>query len=105
MNQPLINKQSLIRLLSENSRSITKFGVIKLGLFGSFVRNEETEKSDVDFFVEFNPEKKNFDNFIELAFFLQKLTGRRVELVTPQSLSKYFGALILNEVEYVSLAT
>jgi predicted nucleotidyltransferase len=53
--------------------------------------------------VEFIPEKKSFDNFMELSFFLEGLLGRKVELVTPQSLSKHIGPHILNEVVNVSL--
>lgn len=41
---------------------------------------------------------------MELAFYLQNLLGRKVEIVTPQSLSKYIGPYILKEVEYVTLA-
>lgn len=104
MKHRVTNKKELIRLLLENSRAISGFGVKKIGIFGSFVRNEATEKSDVDFFVDFFPGKKNFDNFMELAFFLQEITGKKIELVTPQSLSKYFGNSILKQVEYVPLA-
>lgn len=104
MNQSELNKKTLLVLLSENALAIRKYGVRQLGIFGSFVRNEATENSDVDFFVDFFPDKKNFDNFMELAFLLQNITGRKVEIITPQSLSKYFGNTILNEVEYVPLA-
>lgn len=99
-----MTKQELIQLLVENKKIIIRFGVRRLGIFGSYVRDEATKKSDIDFFVDFFPEKKNFDNFIGLAFFLQDITGKKIEIVTPQSLSKYFGKNILKEVEYVPLA-
>jgi predicted nucleotidyltransferase len=38
-----------------------------------------------------------------LSFFIEELVGRKVEIVTPQSLSKFIGPHILNEVQYVSL--
>jgi predicted nucleotidyltransferase len=57
----------------------------------------------VDLLVDFIPEQKTFDNFMELSFFLEELLGRKVELVTPQSLSKFIAPHILNEVENVSL--
>lgn len=97
-------KQELIELIIASSQTIHKYGVKRLGIFGSFVRDEAKEDSDVDFFVEFYPEQKNFDNFMDLAFFLQELSGRKIELVTPQSLSKFIGPYILKEVEYVALA-
>ena len=73
-------------------------------LFGSFVRDEAKESSDVDFFIEFIPEKKTFDNFMRLGDLFEELTGRKIELVTPQSLSKHIGPYILKEVEYVPIA-
>jgi predicted nucleotidyltransferase len=39
--------------------------------------------------------------FMDLCFFLEDLFGRRVDLVTPESLSPHFGEKILQEVEYV----
>jgi predicted nucleotidyltransferase len=62
----------------------------------------KTEQSDVDLLVEFQQGEKSYDNFIDLAFLLEELTGRKVELVTPESLNKYLAPHILNEVEYVS---
>ena len=79
-------------------------GVKRLGLFGSFVRGEQKNASDIDFIVEFETDKKTFDNFMTLSFFLEVLFQRRVELVTAESLSPYIGPYILKEAEYVSLA-
>lgn len=104
MNSPVQNKQTLLSLILNNKEKISSYGVDKLGIFGSFVRNEANETSDVDFYVEFISGKKTFDNFMDLAFFLGELTGRKIELITPQSLSPYIGTHILKEVEYVSLA-
>ena len=42
------------------------------------------------------------DNFIQLSFFLEDLLKRRVELVTPESISPYIRPYIMNEVEYVT---
>ncbi len=57
----------------------------------------------MDFLIEFEQGKKNFDNFIDLAFYLEGLLGRKVELITPESLSRYMGPKILKEVEHVKL--
>lgn len=104
MNSPVNTKRELIQKIIDGRLQISSYGVKSLGIFGSFVRNEAKENSDIDFLIEFYPEQKNFDNFMELAFFLQNLLGRKVEIVTPQSLSKYIGPYILKEVEYVPLA-
>jgi len=97
-------KKELNLLLSTNKEEIKKYGVKKLGIFGSFVRDEATEKSDIDFLIEFVPEYKTLKNFIGLTNFLSGLTGRKIEIVTPQSLNKFIGKYILSEVEYVSIA-
>lgn len=97
-------KQSVLSRLQEHSEEIRALGVRRLGLFGSFVRGQQDEESDVDILVEFVPGRKGFDNFIRLAFFLEELFQRRVELITPESLSPYIGPHILKEIEYVSFS-
>ncbi|MDQ3111028.1 MAG: nucleotidyltransferase family protein [Bacteroidota bacterium] len=102
---PLVNtKKELIDLIVANSEQINLFGVQRIGIFGSFVRDEAQPESDIDFFVDIKSEMKTLGNFIELGEFLENLTGRKVELITPQSLSKYIGPHILKEVEYVNFA-
>ena len=72
-----------------------------MGLFGSFVRNTHDQGSDIDLIVEFKSSYKTFDNFMDLAFFLEDLFDRKVDLVTIDSLSPYLSQNILQEVEYV----
>ncbi len=100
---PVQNKQVLIATLKQNSSKLKSYGVEKLSLFGSFLTGNPSPQSDVDFLVEFVPEKKTYDNFMELAFYLEEILGRRVEIVTPQSLSKYLGPHILKKAEHVAL--
>lgn len=103
MSAPVKNKEELFARLILNREKIRSYGVMQLGIFGSFARNDVKATSDVDFFIGFFPEKKNFDNFMDLGFYLEELTGRKIELVTPQSLNKFIGKYILQEVEYVPL--
>jgi len=95
-------KNAVIEILRANEASIRSYGVRRLGIFGSVARGEHHAESDVDLLVEFQKETKTFDNFIHLVFFLEELLGRKVELVTTDSLSPYIGPRILEEVEYVS---
>ena len=97
-------KRDVLNTLRQNSARLQALGVKRLGLFGSFVREEQRSASDIDLLVEFQPGKKTFDNFMELSFLLEDLFRRRVELVTTESLSPYLGPHILKEVQYVSLA-
>ena len=95
-------KEDIVAVLRENHLRIQALGVKRLGLFGSFVRGEQSEESDVDVLVEFDCDQKTFDHFMELAFLLEDLLHRRVELVTPEALSPHIGPHILKEVEYVT---
>jgi hypothetical protein len=99
------SKVKVLQIINENRQAIRLLGVSRLGLFGSFVRDEPTKESDVDFIVEFEQGKKTYKNFLALAEFLESLLHRNVELVTPQSLSPYIGPHIIKTVEYVALAS
>lgn len=98
-------KQDVLTAIEKNQDRIRSLGVKKLGLFGSFVRQEQSAESDIDFLVEFEPGKRTFDNFMGLSFFLEELLQRRVELVTTEALSPHIGPYILEEVEYALLAS
>jgi uncharacterized protein len=97
---PVETKEQVFALLRECQAELRRFGVRRCGLFGSFVRNQSRDRSDVDILVEFEPDKKTFDNFMHMAFFLEDRFGRKVDLVTSESLSPYIGPHVLREVEY-----
>ncbi len=94
------NKEQIFKCLHEHRAEIRGFGVKRFGLFGSFRQERQTVESDVDLLVEFENGRKSFDNFMRLSFFLEDLLGRKVDLITPESLSPHLGAKILREVEY-----
>jgi predicted nucleotidyltransferase len=96
------SKTHLLELLNEHQTQLQAFGVKRCGLFGSFARGDPTTQSDIDILVEFEPGKKTFRNFMNLAFFLESLLGRKVDLVTVESLSPYIGPHILQQVEYAA---
>lgn len=101
ISELVLTKRDILSIIQENQDKIRAFGVKKLGLFGSFVRGEQNAESDVDLLVEFEPEQKTFDNFIELSFLLEDMLRQPVELVTTEALSPYIGPHIVKEVEYV----
>jgi len=98
-------KENVLELIRSNQDKIRSYGVRKLGLFGSFVRGEHKPESDIDLLVEFQQDKKSFDNFIQLAFFLEEILESRVELITIDALSPYIGPHIIKEVEYVNFSS
>jgi uncharacterized protein len=97
------NKDDIIQRILAARERFALLGVRNIGLFGSFVRGEETSLSDVDILVEFIPEKHTFDNFMEVAFFLEELLERKVEVITPEALGPHIGPHILREVERVPI--
>lgn len=98
---PVQTKKDILTAIQANQESIKTFGVKKLGLFGSFMRNQQRSESDIDLLVEFEPGQKSFDNFMQLSFLLEDILQRPVELVTIESLSPYIAPYITQEVEYV----
>ena len=95
-------KSEIFAQLAKHEEELKSFGVRRWGLFGSFASGRQSNRSDVDILVEFESGKKSFDNFMHLADFLEKQIGRRVEILTPESLSPHIGPHILREVEYAS---
>ena len=87
-------KQDIITLIKQNQERFQEFGVYRLGLFGSFIKAQVNQHSDVDVLV---------DNFMSLSIFLEDLLERKVDLITTESLSPYLGKEILQEVEYVPI--
>jgi len=100
----VVNKQEIITLLKENSDQLQKFGVSRIGVFGSFATGQQTLGSDIDLVVEFDVGQKNFRNFMGTASFTENLLGRKVDLLTPQSMSPYLAPHITKEIEYVQIS-
>ena len=99
-----ITKKDALSRIAACNRQLHQFGVHAIGIFGSFSQDQANEQSDVDILVEFDTEKKTFDNFIETCFLLENVLGRKIELVTKESLSPYLKPYIMKELEYVPLS-
>ncbi len=74
----------IVRTLEMNKAELRRFSVKRIALFGSFLKNKEHKKSDMDFLVTFK--EPTFDNYIELKFLLEKLFQKKIDLVTEKSL-------------------
>ena len=98
----MTTKEYIISTLKSNRSDLTAKGIREVGLFGSYARNEQTELSDIDILIDFDPEKETFDNYMAVYELLEKLfKDTKVEVVTKNGLSPYIGPKILNEVQYV----
>lgn len=94
-------KENILLLLKNNKAELSKFGIVNIGLFGSYLRNEQIEKSDIDILVDLDPAKENFDNLMAIYDLLEKLfINEKVEIVTKNGLSPYIGPNILKTVVY-----
>ena len=97
-----MNKEYIIAALKSQKPELSKFGIQTIGLFGSYLRNEQTDHSDIDLFIDFEPGEENFDNFMAAYDIFENLfVGKKVEVVTKNGLSPYIGPHILKNVLYV----
>ena len=88
----------ILNILKDNKKSLSeKYGVTDIAIFGSYVRNEHKGRSDIDIFVELKPRFRTFDNFMDLKFFLQKITAKKIDLVIKNSIRKELKPTILRE--------
>ena len=100
LEREMPTSDSISRILKENMSLMKKrFGVRTIALFGSFVREEAGENSDIDILVEF--EHATFDRYMDLKFFLEDLFGRNVDLVLSDSIKPRARTTILREARYV----
>lgn len=93
-----MTRDEILRKLEENREAISAFGVRRLGIFGSYARDEQTETSDVDVLVEF--EHPTFKNYFGLKFFLENLFDRNVDLVFHDTIKQRIRRTILEETVY-----
>ncbi len=92
--------KKLIRKHKEELKE--KYGVKDIGIFGSYVRGEQKERSDVDILIDFYPNTEmDLIKFVELEYYLSDLIGVKVDLVTKKALKPRIGMHVLKEVIYV----
>jgi predicted nucleotidyltransferase len=75
-----------------------RFSVRRIGVFGSYVRGDQNEDSDIDILVEF--EKTSFDNYMGLMYYLEEIFGKKIDLVTTRALHCRLKPYIMEEVEW-----
>lgn len=93
-------RDKIIKEIRNNAKEINAFGVKRIGLFGSYAGGRHNAGSDIDILVEFAKAKKEFDNYMELKFYLEALFHRRIDLVIKDALKPRIRRNILKEVMY-----
>jgi predicted nucleotidyltransferase len=90
------------KILIEHKKELKeKYRVKKIGIFGSYVRGEQTEKSDIDIMIEFY-EAPDFFEFLELEEYLTNILNIKVDLITKNSVhNPYIKKSIEEDLIYV----
>ncbi len=92
-------REEILSKLVERRAPIRRFGVRRLGLFGSRARGRAGRSSDIDFVVEF--ERKSFDSYMGLKAYLERLFRREIDLVLADAIKPRLRPAILREAVYV----
>jgi predicted nucleotidyltransferase len=96
-----VGKQEIIKIIRQKKPEIeSRYGVQRLGLFGSYVKGRQKKKSDIDILVTFSRDIDLFE-FLDLRKYLESQLQAKVDLVMETALKPAIGKRILSEVEYV----
>ena len=91
-------------MIQDNKETIKSFGVTEIGLFGSYVRGEQNESSDIDFLVDYDLKQISYKKYFLFCEYLEDLfKNHKIEIVTKNGLSQYIGPHILKSVNYVEI--
>jgi predicted nucleotidyltransferase len=91
----------LKKILQDHKATLRdEFGVIEIGLFGSYTKANQSKDSDVDILVEFEKAIDLF-TYVHLKNHLSDLLGVNVDLVTKKALKPKIGERILSETVYI----
>ena len=99
----MVNKLTskiILETIKNEKKELKEKGVKKIGLFGSYAKDKQKKKSDIDFLVEFD--KISADNFFGVLFFLEKLFRRKIDLVIEEDLKPEL-RYVIKEVKYVKI--
>lgn len=90
-----ITKENIMSGIRLNRDILRRYQVRSVALFGSYVRDEQTEDSDIDLLVEF--ENNTYSNFINLTYDLEDIFHKVVTVVSEADLSPYIKPYVLKE--------
>ncbi|MBI4946851.1 MAG: nucleotidyltransferase domain-containing protein [Bacteroidetes bacterium] len=99
----MLNRQDLLSFLRDNKEYLQKhFHLTKVGIFGSFAREQQTPESDIDLLIEMEEETKNiFDLKWEMREFFKKQFNREVDICNAKYIKPYAKPYILRDAIYV----
>ena len=101
MDRPMLTRDQILATIDAYADELARLGAASLALFGSMARGEGSDSSDVDLLVELRP--KTFDAYMDVKLFLQKILGRKVDLVLAEAVKPRLRPIILAEAVHASL--
>lgn len=95
--------EDIKKILKQSKKGLKKeYGVVEIGIFGSYMRSEQNKDSDLDILIELEPDPKiDLIKFIELEDYMSELLGIKVDLVMKSVLKPGIGKQILKETVYL----
>ncbi len=97
----MMSKEKILRILKQLKEEIVdKYKIERIGLFGSFIKGDQKENSDIDILVEFREEADLFD-FLGLGLFLEERLKQKVDVVSKAALREELREAVLREVAYL----
>lgn len=97
-----MKKSDILEYLKSHKQDFyERFGIIKIGLFGSFATDEQHESSDIDVAIEIEKEKKSLSNFFAIRRELEEKFGKKVDLGIESTLKPIIKEYVQKEIIYV----
>ena len=97
-----MKREAVIEILRNHKKALQqKYGVIKIGVFGSYACNQQRADSDIDIAIEIIKEKKNLHNFLSIKRELERILGKKVDLGVESTLKPIIKEYVSKEIIYV----
>ena len=96
------SKEDILKFLADNKEFFKRtFGIVRIGLFGSYSRGDQTKLSDIDLLVEFEPGTENlFEKKLELKKYISDNLGVTPDICREKYIKKRIRSNIIRETEY-----
>ena len=98
----MITLEYIKKVLQEEKKEILKLGIKNIGIFGSYIRNEANDNSDVDILIDITPDSSlTLFSLIDLELRISEKLNKKIDIVIKSDLKPNIGKKILSEVVYV----